>query len=177
MTKYVASSKTCPKCGGPKYRYSKTCRNCYSVSGKLNPNYKHGRSHKNHNYLDFIGLYLKSPRCGLCDEDEVAVLEVHHINRDTSDNSEDNLMLLCANCHKKEHYKESASKKLQKVEYIVKILSTEPELIIRKKFKRNYRKMCEIECPGCHEIREVREDGITTGFCNSCSKIRKAWEA
>lgn len=37
---------TCPKCGGNKTRYSKTCHNCIDYKGKNNPSYKHGKRMK-----------------------------------------------------------------------------------------------------------------------------------
>lgn len=41
-------------------------------------------------------------RCGYCQN--IAALQVHHIDKDRSNNSIDNLEVLCANCHSIEHW-------------------------------------------------------------------------
>ncbi len=43
---------------------------------------------------------LKCERCGY---DKFEILQVHHINRDRSDNRLENLELICPNCHCEEH--------------------------------------------------------------------------
>lgn len=40
---------------------------------------------------------------GVCSECGGEGREVHHIDRDTSNNKKDNLVLLCINCHKDKH--------------------------------------------------------------------------
>jgi hypothetical protein len=40
-------------------------------------------------------------RCGFCMEPEIASLQVHHIDSDPSDNSLENLFLVCGTCHGK----------------------------------------------------------------------------
>lgn len=50
-------------------------------------------------------LEFKSHKCEICNYNEnVAALVVHHIDRDRNNNSLDNLLVLCANCHAIEHY-------------------------------------------------------------------------
>ena len=39
--------------------------------------------------------------CGFCPEHEIASLQVHHIDRDPSNNVLDNLLVVCATCHTK----------------------------------------------------------------------------
>jgi len=40
-------------------------------------------------------------RCGFCMEAEIASLQVHHIDEDPSNNSLDNLFVICGSCHGK----------------------------------------------------------------------------
>lgn len=42
-------------------------------------------------------------RCGW--SEEIAVLEAHHVDRNRKNNREDNLILLCPNCHSIDHYR------------------------------------------------------------------------
>lgn len=39
--------------------------------------------------------------CGYHDDDDVSLLEVHHIDEDRENNKLENLIILCPNCHKK----------------------------------------------------------------------------
>lgn len=40
-----------------------------------------------------------SSACALCREDDIATLEIHHIDEDPSNNEDENLLLVCASCH------------------------------------------------------------------------------
>lgn len=40
-------------------------------------------------------------KCPFCTNEEVEYFEIHHINENPSNNDEENLLLLCANCHTK----------------------------------------------------------------------------
>ena len=52
-------------------------------------------------------LKFHGEQCVLCGYNEhVGVLEVHHIDKNTQNNSLDNLVVLCANCHKMTHIKD-----------------------------------------------------------------------
>lgn len=42
-------------------------------------------------------------KCAVCDLEEICCLQVHHIDKDRSNDSLDNLIILCANCHLKVH--------------------------------------------------------------------------
>ncbi len=48
----------------------------------------------------FSNLVSECNRCGFSD---IRALEVHHIDRDRSNNKLNNLEILCANCHSIEH--------------------------------------------------------------------------
>jgi len=42
--------------------------------------------------------------CERCDYNKHQILEVHHKDRDRSNNTLENLALICPNCHAEEHY-------------------------------------------------------------------------
>lgn len=74
------------------------CSNTYFRSGKNNGRFKAGSTaYRN---IAFNEYGKKCNRCGISDED---VLVVHHKDRDRENNKVDNLEVLCANCHMKEH--------------------------------------------------------------------------
>lgn len=115
-------AKTCPKCGGPKYRGAKGCRKCMprpvgllGRKGKDHPTWKGGSQIDRDGY---IRLYLPDhpwPRRGGYVLAHVAVMElsigrriapgevVHHINHDPKDNRLENLQILSAGEHSKHH--------------------------------------------------------------------------
>jgi len=80
---------------------SKTC------SGLANA--RRGKDH--HNYIDGhtapyreLALRTFENKCFVCGYDKVQVLEVHHKNKDRSDNEISNLIILCRNCHGEVHF-------------------------------------------------------------------------
>lgn len=99
--------KECPSCkkdfttqlGHPREKTtcSHSCANSYFRSGKDNPNFKHGSSI----YRSLINVE-KCNRCGYKEYPEI--LQVHHINRDRTNNAPENLETLCPNCHTLDHY-------------------------------------------------------------------------
>lgn len=105
--KYTVISKECPICnktfetleGSPeeKTTCSIGCANTYFRSGTNHPNYKHGTSL----YRDLVKIE-ECNRCGY--NQEPNILHVHHIDRNRSNNVEENLEVLCPNCHTLEHY-------------------------------------------------------------------------
>lgn len=108
--KYRQVVKDCPVCGrifhtaedSPREKTvcSYGCSNTYNRSGSSNPNYKDGSKTKYREYA----LLHKPNLCNRCGWDvSVKVLEVHHIDRDRSNNELQNLEVLCRNCHGLEH--------------------------------------------------------------------------
>lgn len=105
--KYTIISKDCPICstkfetkqGSPdeKTTCSTSCANTYFRSGSNNPNYKNGTGA----YRSVVTLESCN-RCGY--KDVPAILHVHHIDRDRSNNTIENLEVLCPTCHTVEHY-------------------------------------------------------------------------
>lgn len=49
-------------------------------------------------------LEIRNKKCERCTYSKIEVLQVHHKNRNTSDNRMENLELICPNCHYEEHY-------------------------------------------------------------------------
>lgn len=62
----------------------------------VSKNYRKSAMQKYVRDIDGVGLYV----CAMCGFGIAAILEVAHISQDRSDNSLDNLAILCPNCHK-----------------------------------------------------------------------------
>ena len=80
-------------------------RQCKDLAQRLGSGDKFSGLHptpgkQSHYRMTAFNAYLH--KCAVCgwDEDE-DVLDVHHIDEDRSNNSVDNLIILCPNCHKK----------------------------------------------------------------------------
>jgi hypothetical protein len=76
---------------------SRSCSNTHSNKkyvGESARNFKHGRSL-------YRGIALKEypSVCMVCGFDKEYAIEVHHIDKDRSNNNIENLKVLCANCH------------------------------------------------------------------------------
>ena len=74
------------------------CANTYFRSGKDNPNYKNGKG----SYRNFALANLDA-KCVICGYSHIEALEVHHLDKDRSNNNITNLEILCANCHVLKH--------------------------------------------------------------------------
>lgn len=82
------NQKTCSyKCATEKYR-----------KGKIHPNYTTGFSAYRKLALNHYGK-----QCSLCGYSDERALEVHHRDKDRSNNDISNLEVLCSNCHKLQH--------------------------------------------------------------------------
>lgn len=76
---------------------SRSCSNTHSNKKMVGPgsrNYKHGKSMYRYN-----ALKNKMPICEVCGFDKEYAIEVHHIDKNRENNSIENLMIVCANCH------------------------------------------------------------------------------
>jgi hypothetical protein len=83
-----------------------------SISGPNNRFWKDGRSYEEDKYGGLFTEYLKETirkrdnytcqECGLSDND--ILFHVHHIDGIKTNNTESNLILLCASCHSKVHH-------------------------------------------------------------------------
>jgi hypothetical protein len=107
---YKRIAKKCPICSKQfvtleghkreKTTCSHGCSNTYFRSGKDNGMFSHGSS----NYRNIAFIYHE-PKCKRCSYNQVPeILVVHHVDRDRTNNSKDNLEILCPNCHAEEHF-------------------------------------------------------------------------
>ena len=104
----------CPVCGKKIGKRSKYCSNeCYNIAlkDKFIEQWKNGETSGTDSggfQRSFIRYYLlkkndcKCEKCGFSGENpytKLSVLQVHHIDGNPSNNVEENLQLLCPNCH------------------------------------------------------------------------------
>jgi hypothetical protein len=71
-------------------------------SGENNPNWKDG-TYKTQNYSK-VAFRNYQHKCSICGFDEPSCLEVHHIDKDRTNDNLNNLIILCANHHNMIHY-------------------------------------------------------------------------
>ena len=83
-------------------------------------------------------LYLSAKTCAVC-RTPGAPVQIHHIDNDPSNNSTNNLIVLCQNCHDEAHTKRALSKNLS------------PKLLVE--FKKNWEA----------EVEERSSHSMTTG--------------
>lgn len=84
---------------------NKSCAASFNNShyriGNNNPNWKGGtytsKTHTRIAYRKYVH------ECAMCGTNEECVLEVHHIDENHENNNEDNLIILCSNCHSRVH--------------------------------------------------------------------------
>ena len=53
-------------------------------------------------------LEARGRKCERCNYDKFEILQVHHMDKDRSNNDLSNLQLICPNCHCEEHYLEKS---------------------------------------------------------------------
>lgn len=100
----------CLVCGNPilaslnKKTCSRKCANIYRTGIK----YKLGRPSKdkvkNARFVKTGLLDIRGGKCERCGFSKTKILEVHHRDRNPSNNSLENLELICPNCHAEEHF-------------------------------------------------------------------------
>ena len=98
----------CPVCG--KLLLSglnkKTCSRKCSNKYRTNIKYKIGRPKDKANCFRILKIRLLEKRgsfCERCHYDKYKILQIHHRNRNREDNSDENLEIVCPNCHYEEH--------------------------------------------------------------------------
>jgi hypothetical protein len=82
---------------------SRTCANKYRTGIK----YKIGRPRDKARTFKIIKLRIieeRGKKCEKCAYAKYEILHIHHKDRDRSNNSLGNLLILCPNCHYEEHF-------------------------------------------------------------------------
>ena len=75
------------------------------------PNYGTMKSRHRATYRDRM-IQKFNHACAKCGYNNMPdILEVHHIDGDRSNSSEGNLIVLCPNCHREDHYHERQSRR------------------------------------------------------------------
>lgn len=113
----MASGKTftCETCGNDFYRYPSKIKQaeatghkirfcshkCYDRSGSKNRSWNGGSPDYWRKELITAGASCDS--CGY--KEEPGILQIHHKDRDRSNNVRENIAVLCPNCHALEHFR------------------------------------------------------------------------
>jgi len=91
--------------------HRKTCSRSCSNKSRAGLKYKINRPHDKVKYQQGLKIQLLRARgknCERCGYARFEILQVHHKNRDRSNNNLENLELICPNCHCEEHYSEKS---------------------------------------------------------------------
>lgn len=86
-----------------KYFCTKTCQTKWRNtihSGPQHSNWKDGK----HAYRRMMHPSTRPQVCGRCKTADIRVLAVHHLDHDRTNNTLDNLVWLCHNCHHLTHH-------------------------------------------------------------------------
>ena len=85
----------------------KTCSRSCSNKNRTGLTYRNNQPNNKVTTLRMIKkrlFYLRGEKCERCKYNKPEVLQVHHKNRNTTDNDLENLEIICPNCHYEEHY-------------------------------------------------------------------------
>ena len=109
----MRKERPCVVCGNPilARRNKKTCSRGCANTHRAGTTYKIGCPKDKARTIRTIKLRLIDERgsaCGRCGYARVEILQVHHRDRNTSNNDFGNLELICPNCHCEEHYLEKS---------------------------------------------------------------------
>jgi len=100
----LSTCKVCGKTFGPPHNVtcSKTCYTKLNMKQMKNNlfNFKHGGSQPRYQR---ISRKLKVQKCEMCNKSDVR-LDVHHEDKNQSNNKKSNIKMLCVSCHAKYHY-------------------------------------------------------------------------
>lgn len=90
----------------------KTCSRGCANTNRTGIQYKLGRTNKSkvksQRALKIRMIKERGDACERCRYSQVEILQVHHRDRNKSNNKLENLELVCPNCHAKEHYLEKS---------------------------------------------------------------------
>jgi hypothetical protein len=91
--------------------HKKTCSRSCANRHRAGISYKINRPRdkvKSQRALKIRLLEERGMKCGRCDYKRQEILQVHHIDRNRSNNDMSNLELICPNCHYEEHLLEKS---------------------------------------------------------------------
>jgi 5-methylcytosine-specific restriction endonuclease McrA len=105
--------RACLVCGKPILagENKKTCSRSCANKNRSGINYKTGNRKNKVKYykgLKIRLLELKGNSCERCGYNKQEILQIHHRDRNHSNNSIKNLELICPNCHFEEHFLEKS---------------------------------------------------------------------
>jgi predicted nucleic acid-binding Zn ribbon protein len=105
--------KPCIVCGKPILAglHKKTCSRKCANKHRAGIKYKINRPKdkvKHYKALKLRLLKIKGKHCERCGYPKYEILQIHHKDRVKTNNSLDNLELICPNCHAEEHYLENS---------------------------------------------------------------------
>ena len=103
----------CIVCSAPilASKNAKTCSRACSNKHRAGIKYKIGRPRDKVVLERAMKIRLINQRGGLCERcgyNKVEILHVHHKDRNRKNNDQENLELVCPNCHYEEHYLEKS---------------------------------------------------------------------
>jgi len=102
-TQVYKSQKALKGSKSGKFFCGKSCQTTWrnqQFKGDMHPNWKEGK----HAYRRMMHASERPKICGRCQTTDVRVLAVHHVDHDRSNNTLDNLVWLCHNCHHLTHH-------------------------------------------------------------------------
>lgn len=91
--------------------HKKTCSRSCSNKNREGIKYKIGRPKdkaRSARVLKLRLIEIKGKSCERCNYDKYEILQIHHKNRQKTDNRIENLEIICPNCHYEEHYLEKS---------------------------------------------------------------------
>ncbi|MFA6397933.1 MAG: HNH endonuclease signature motif containing protein [Candidatus Paceibacterota bacterium] len=91
--------------------HKKTCSRSCSNKNREGIKYKIGRPGDRARSARILKLRLMEDRgknCERCNYNKYEILQVHHKNRQKTDNRIENLEIICPNCHYEEHFLEKS---------------------------------------------------------------------
>jgi hypothetical protein len=89
----------------------KTCSRICSNKHRTGIKYKIGRpldKAYTSRTLKLKLMKIRGEKCERCNYNKKEILQIHHKNRNTKDNREENLEIICPNCHYEEHFLEKS---------------------------------------------------------------------
>ena len=110
---FCRREKACIICDKPilsglnKKTCSRSCANKHRIGIKYKLNRPRDKV-KSYRALKVRLLKMRGKNCERCGYDKYEILQVHHKDKNRSNNELDNLELICPNCHFEEHYLEKS---------------------------------------------------------------------